>query len=46
MRVVIWLALPVLVFALALLYAMIMNWTEGVPFCESWLRAALPYCRP
>ncbi len=45
MRVVIWLALPVLVFALALLYAMIMNWTDGVPFCESWLRAALPYCR-
>ncbi len=45
MRVVIWMALPVLVFALALLYAMIMNWTEGVPFCESWIRAALPYCR-
>ncbi len=45
MRVVIWLALPVLVFALALLHAMIMNWTEGVPYCESWLRAALPYCR-
>ena len=45
MRVVIWLALPVLVFALALLYAMIINWTEGVSFCDTWLRAALPLCR-
>jgi hypothetical protein len=45
MRVVIWLSIPVMIFAIALLYAMIMNWTEGVPLCDTWLRGALPLCR-
>jgi hypothetical protein len=45
MRVVIWLSIPVLIFALALLYTMIMNWTDGVSFCQTWVRAALPLCR-
>jgi hypothetical protein len=46
MRVVIWLAFPVLVFSVAVLYAIIMNWSQGVPFCDTWMRPALPYCQP
>jgi hypothetical protein len=44
-RIAIWLGLPVFVLCLAVLYAILMNWSQGVPFCESWLRGALPYCR-
>ncbi len=44
-RVVMWLALPVFVFVLALLYTMIQHWTQGVSFCDSWLSGALPLCR-
>jgi len=45
LRVVIWLSVPVLIVALAVLYAIIRSWTQDVPLCASWLRFALPLCR-
>ena len=45
MRLVIWLGVPVFVFAIALLYAMVANWTQGVPLCDSWFGPVLPLCR-
>jgi hypothetical protein len=45
MRLVIWLSVPVLIFCVALMYTMLMNWVYGVPYCDTWVRAALPYCR-
>jgi hypothetical protein len=45
MRVVIWLAFPVLILSFALLITIILNWSQGLPFCDTWLRPILPLCR-
>ncbi len=45
MRVVMWLSLPVAIFAVALLYTIVTSWTQGVPFCATWVSSALPVCR-
>ncbi len=44
MRFVIWLSVPVLILCFAVLVTIILNWSQGVPFCLTWMRAALPLC--
>jgi hypothetical protein len=45
MRLVMWLSVPVLILSIALLVTIVMNWSQGVPFCATWLRAGLPFCQ-
>jgi hypothetical protein len=44
MRFVIWLSFPVLIVCLIALVTIILHWSEGMPFCSTWVRAALPGC--
>jgi hypothetical protein len=44
-RVAIWLALPVFVLCVAVLYTLLMNWSQGVPLCSTWMHGILPLCR-
>jgi hypothetical protein len=44
MRFLIWFSVPVLILCFAVLVTIILNWSQGVSFCSTWARAALPFC--
>jgi hypothetical protein len=45
MRLVIWLALPVAILGFAVLFTIVLSWSQGGSFCSTWMSAALPLCR-
>jgi len=45
MRLIIWLAVPVGLLALAAVVTINLEMTTGSGYCTTWLSLAFPYCR-
>jgi len=45
MRGLLLFSFPALILCLAILIPILLNWSQGVPLCDTWLNAVLPACR-
>jgi len=44
MRLVLLLSFPVLVLCFAVLVTILLNWSQGVPLCATWMARFIPVC--